>query len=85
VLLMGYELYRLLATRTQRKKRKLKKLGPLCIDIEEEDKEKIMLEGERVFLIVSGFFFAENLPESIVKQINVDETWRQMRTFFILF
>ena len=48
VLLMGYELYRLLATRTQRKKRKTKKLaaGPLCIDIEEEDKEKFLLEGQ---------------------------------------
>ena len=48
VLLMGYELYRLLATRTQRKKRKTKKeaAGPVCIDIEEEDKEKLMLDGQ---------------------------------------
>ncbi len=48
VLLMGYELYRLLATRTQRKKRKTKKVatGPVCIDIEAEDKEKFMLDGE---------------------------------------
>jgi hypothetical protein len=69
VLLMGYELYRLLATRTQRKKRKLKKLGPLCIDIEEEDKEKIMLEGERVFLIVSGFFFCRK-PSRVNRQTN---------------
>jgi RAD54-like protein 2 len=47
VLLMGYELYRLLATRTQRKKRKTKKeaAGPVYIDIEEEDKEKLILEG----------------------------------------
>ena len=46
---MGYELYRLLATRTQRKKRKVKKVGngPVCIDIEEEDKEKYMLDGEK--------------------------------------
>ena len=45
---MGYELYRLLATRTQRKKRKTKKvaMGPVCIDIEAEDKEKFMLDGE---------------------------------------
>ncbi len=44
---MGYELYRLLATRTQRKKRKTKKeaAGPVYIDIEEEDKEKLILEG----------------------------------------
>ena len=44
---MGYELYRLLATRTQRKKRKAKKVvsGPVCVDIEEEDKEKYMLDG----------------------------------------
>ena len=50
VLLMGYELYRLLATRTQRKKRKTKKeaAGPVCIDIEEEDKEKLMLDGQRL-------------------------------------
>ena len=46
---MGYELYRLLATRTQRKKRKAKKVvsGPVCIDIEEEDKEKYMLDGKK--------------------------------------
>jgi RAD54-like protein 2 len=51
VLLMGYELYRLLATRTQRKKRKTKKVaaGPLFIDIEEEDKEKLMLDGKNNF------------------------------------
>jgi len=46
VLLMGYELYRLLATKTQRKKRKSKKNAcPLYIDFEEEDKEKTIFEG----------------------------------------
>lgn len=50
---MGYELYRLLATRTQRKKRKTKKeaAGPVCIDIEEEDKEKLMLDGQYLSLL----------------------------------
>ena len=58
---MGYELYRLLATRTQRKKRKVKKVvsGPVCIDIEEEDKEKYMLDGETEMGISRGAVVAE--------------------------
>jgi RAD54-like protein 2 len=47
VLLIGYELYRLLATKTQRKKRKSKKnSSSLYIDFEEEDKEKTIFEGK---------------------------------------
>ena len=50
VLLMGYELFRLLAgtKAQQRKKPKAKpKKKPLCIDIEEEDKEKDVMIGEK--------------------------------------
>lgn len=55
VLLMGYELYRLLATKTQRKKRKPKKVtGPVCIDIEEEDKEKSLLDEIHKLLVTPG-------------------------------
>lgn len=47
VLLMGYELFRLLAgTKAQQRKKKINKKKPLCIDIEEEDKEKDILVGK---------------------------------------
>ena len=47
VLLMGYELYRQLANRKPRKQRRKKKdTGPECIDIEEEDKNKSILDGK---------------------------------------
>ena len=45
VLLMGYELYRQLANKKPRKKRQ-KKHEPVCIDIEEEDTNKTLLDGE---------------------------------------
>jgi hypothetical protein len=41
---MGYELYRQLANR---KPRKRKPKGPECIDIEEEDRNKNMLNGKQ--------------------------------------
>ncbi len=44
VLLMGYELYRLLASK--KKPRKKKPKGPECIDLEVEDKNKSLLDGE---------------------------------------
>ena len=47
VLLMGYELYRQLANKKPRKKRK-KKNEPVCIDIEEEDTNKTLLDGESI-------------------------------------
>ena len=44
---MGYELYRQLANRKPRKQRRKKKdTGPECIDIEEEDKNKSILDGK---------------------------------------
>ena len=46
VLLMGYELFRLLATKTQRKKRKRKAQQPLCVDLEEEDRERNLLDSK---------------------------------------
>ena len=64
---MGYELYRLLATRTQRKKRKTKKVaaGPLFIDIEEEDKEKLMLDGKNLTsTVLTVFWKFANCPDS---------------------
>ena len=46
VLLIGYELFRLLAgTKAQQRKKKTPK-KPVCIDIEEEDKEKDILVGK---------------------------------------
>lgn len=51
VLLMGYEIFRMLATKTQRKKRNGKKAAT-CVDLEEEDREKIILDSE-----CSNFFF----------------------------
>uniref|UniRef100_A0A0K2TD83 Helicase ARIP4like [Pundamilia nyererei] n=1 Tax=Lepeophtheirus salmonis TaxID=72036 RepID=A0A0K2TD83_LEPSM len=52
VLLMGYELYRQLANKKPRKKRKRK--GPECIDIEEEDKEKVTLDSVQSALVDPG-------------------------------
>ena len=47
VLLMGYEMFRLLAgTKAQQRKKKVSKKKPVCIDIEEEDKEKDIMVGK---------------------------------------
>jgi RAD54-like protein 2 len=56
VLLMGYELYRQMAMRKQRKKRVAakKKNGPVCIDIEEEDRDKDMLDDVYRALVDPG-------------------------------
>ena len=56
VLLMGYELFRMLATKTQRKKRKRKQGAPaanqpLFIDLEEEDRDKLILDSECILLL----------------------------------
>ena len=53
VLLMGYELFRLLAgTKAQQKKKKANKKKPVCIDIEEEDKEKDIIVGKISFFLL---------------------------------
>jgi RAD54-like protein 2 len=54
VLLMGYELYRQLANKKPRKPRKKKGSaatidGPECVDVEEEDRTKTLLDRERKF------------------------------------
>lgn len=51
VLLIGYELFRLLAgTKAQQRKKKAPpKKKPVCIDIEEEDREKDLLGGIYIF------------------------------------
>ena len=54
VLLMGYELFRLLATKKQRKKRKKKADPHLCIDLEEEDVEKAHLDQIQKVLVKPG-------------------------------
>ena len=54
VMLMGYELFRLLATKKQRKKRKKKADPHLCIDLEEEDVEKAHLEEIQKVLVKPG-------------------------------
>ena len=63
VLLMGYEMFRLLAgTKAQQRKKKVSKKSvkkPVCIDIEEEDKEKDILVGkfcliDRISILESG-------------------------------
>ena len=49
VLLMGYELFRLLAgTKAQQRKKKISKARkkPVCVDIEEEDREKDIMLGK---------------------------------------
>lgn len=46
VLMMGYELYRLLANKTQKKKKRRKNAGPEVVDIDEEDRDKQLLEGD---------------------------------------
>merc|ERR550532_1442150 len=53
---MGYELYRLLANKKQRKKRKKKATArdPECIDIEEEDRAKDMLDTNYAALVDPG-------------------------------
>ena len=54
VLLMGYELFRMLATKKQRKKRKKKADSHVCIDLEEEDLEKMNLEEIQKALVKPG-------------------------------
>ena len=63
VLLMGYELYRQLANRKPRKQRRKKKdMGPECIDIEEEDKNKCILDGKGKIIL---FIEEKNLKETL--------------------
>lgn len=49
VLLMGYEMYRLLSLKksfaTGRKKRTKKQTGPVIIDLDEEDRQQELLKG----------------------------------------
>ena len=45
--MMGYELYRLLANKTQKKKKTRKNAGPELVDIDEEDRDKELLEGTK--------------------------------------
>ena len=51
VLLMGYEMYRLLSLKksfaTGRKKKSKKQTGPVIIDLDEEDRQQELLKGER--------------------------------------
>ncbi|XP_074644107.1 helicase ARIP4-like [Tubulanus polymorphus] len=55
VLLMGYEMYRLLATRKPQKPRKPKKnAGPIVIDLEEEDRNKELAIDMQVALLSPG-------------------------------
>ena len=55
VLLMGYELYRQLANKKPRKRKAKKKAaGPECIDIEEEDKTKCLLDDIQGALVDPG-------------------------------
>lgn len=49
MLLMGYEMYRLLSLKksfaTGRKKRTKKQTGPVIIDLDEEDRQQELLKG----------------------------------------
>lgn len=51
VLLMGYEMYRLLSLKKSfasgRKKKSKKQTGPVIIDLDEEDRQQELLKGER--------------------------------------
>lgn len=51
VLLMGYEMYRLLSLKksfvTGRKKKSKKAVGPVVIDLDEEDRQQELLKGQR--------------------------------------
>lgn len=51
VLLMGYEMYRLLSLKKNfvagRKKKSKKTTGPVVIDLDEEDRQQELLKGER--------------------------------------
>ena len=54
VLLMGYEMYRLLSLKksfaTGRKKKTKKQAGPVIIDLDEEDRQQELLKGGRPVL-----------------------------------
>ena len=50
VLLMGYELYRQLNNRKRRRCRG-KQAASACIDLEQEDREKLVLDGEHLVLL----------------------------------
>lgn len=60
VLLMGYEMYRLLSMKksfVMGKKRKSKKpIGPVIIDLDEEDRQQELMKGQRGF----GFLTPDN-------------------------
>ena len=64
VLLLGYEMYRLFYTQRQckQKKRGRKKKAPGVVDIEEEEKEKEMLERKSLFFFRPLFTFFLNFP-----------------------
>lgn len=51
VLLMGYEMYRLLSLKKSfvagRKKKSKKTMGPVVIDLDEEDRQQELLKGGR--------------------------------------
>lgn len=51
VLLMGYEMYRLLSLKKSyaagRKKKSKKAMGPVVIDVDEEDRQQELLKGGR--------------------------------------
>ena len=61
VMLMGYEMYRLLATRKPRKKPAKKADSKAVIDVDQEDKDNELAIGEWVQRLVqisiSSFFF----------------------------
>lgn len=52
VLLMGYEMYRLLSLKKSfvagRKKKSKKPTGPVIIDLDEEDRQQELLKGKRL-------------------------------------
>ena len=67
---MGYELYRLLANKTQKKKRK-KDAGPEIVDIDEEDRDKHLLDGESCVYINNVFIRGKNYLLNKGKSVSV--------------
>ena len=57
VLLMGYEMYRLLSLKksfvTGRKKKNKKPSGPTIIDLDEEDRQQELLKGQRSLSVIT--------------------------------
>lgn len=81
VLLMGYEMYRLLSLKksfaTGRKKRTKKQTGPVIIDLDEEDRQQELLKGGKSALKREG-----ECDSAVQLAVSCGSTGKQPITWF---